>query len=416
MLIARLVVTALVLAVAASPQAARLHAQQPTAVQPPASTPQPAPDQAQLQQRAAEGEKALAEGRYADAERAYAALVALSPGTAEVHARLGLIYFQEGKFNEAVPRLREALRLKPTLPKIDTLLAMSLSELGQYKEALPGLEKGFKQSADPVVKRMAGLHLLRAYTGMARDLDAVEVALTLSRLHPKDPEVLYHSGRLFANFAYLQTIELSRVAPDSVWMHQAAGEANESQGLYDAAVREYQQVLALSPNRHGLHYRIGRTRLTQAKASPPGTEQTAAALGEFEQELKIDPTNANAAYEIGELRRKAGDLQQARAYFERAVHAYPDFEEALVGLGRTLVALDQAGLAVAPLRAATIKNPSNDVAWFQLAQAQGALGHAAEQAEALATFKRLRDRKANTPAIETRREVTKQELETPRSP
>ena len=49
----------------------------------------------------------------------------------EVHARLGLIYFQQGKFAEAIAPLREALRLKPALPKVDALLAMSLSEIGR---------------------------------------------------------------------------------------------------------------------------------------------------------------------------------------------------------------------------------------------------------------------------------------------
>ena len=59
------------------------------------------PDEATLRQRASEGERALAEGRYADAEAAYEALRRLTPGTGEVHARLGLIYFQQGKFAEA---------------------------------------------------------------------------------------------------------------------------------------------------------------------------------------------------------------------------------------------------------------------------------------------------------------------------
>ena len=69
-------------------------------------------------------------------------------------------------------------------------------------------------------------------------------ALELTRLYPKDPEVLYHSGRLLSNYAYLMTMKLARVAPESPWTHQAAGEANESQGLYAAAVREYRDVLA----------------------------------------------------------------------------------------------------------------------------------------------------------------------------
>ena len=131
----------------------------------------------QQQQTFERGERALAEGRYAEAEAAYEQLRQLSPGVAEVHGRLGLVLFQQKKFEQAVPELRQALKLKPGLPNTDVLLAMSLSELGRYNDALPGLEKGFRRSTDPALKRMAGLQLERAYTGLRRDIKAVEVAL-----------------------------------------------------------------------------------------------------------------------------------------------------------------------------------------------------------------------------------------------
>src|SRR5262249_18932685 len=142
---------------------------------------------------------------------------------------------------------------------------MSLSELGRYGEALAGLEKGFRRSADSALKRMAGLQLQRAYTGLQRDSKAVEVALELNRLYPEDPEVLYHTGRLFANFAYLTMRKLSQVAPASVWKHQAAGDAYESQGNHDLAIGEYREVLALDPNRPGIHFRLGRVFLTRSQ-------------------------------------------------------------------------------------------------------------------------------------------------------
>jgi tetratricopeptide (TPR) repeat protein len=370
-------------------------------------------DPAVLQDHAREGERALAEGRYADAERAYEMLRRMSPETAEVHARLGLIYFQQGRFADAVPRLRDAIARKPGLPKVSTLLAMSLSELGRFDEALPGLEKGFAQSDDPVLRRMAGLHLQRAYTGMDRHRDAVGVALELSRLAPDDPEVLYHTGRLFANFAYLQTVRLASVAPESVWMHQAAGEANESQGLYDAAIREYRQVLARAPRRPGINFRIGRVLLAQAESTSPGDATVSAARQAFEDELRIDPTNASAAYEIAELHRKAGDVVRARELFEQAIGHYPDFEDALVGLGRTLIALGEPAQAVSRLQAVLKNNPENEVAHYQLAQAFGALGRTAEQEKALAEFTRLRDAGAGRPAAlpEARRDVTRQALD-----
>lgn len=376
-----------------------------------AGTPQA--DAGQVQTLYQQGERALAEGRYADAEQAYTRMRQLQPGVAEVHARLGLIYFQQGKFNEAVAPLQRALELKPALPNVGALLAMSFSEIGRHQEALAGLEAAFHRSTDAALRRMAGLHLQRSYTDLDRDRDAVVVALELSRLYPDDPEVLYHTGRLFGNFAYLQTVRLARLAPDSVWLHQATGEANESQGQLDEAINQYRQVLAMAPTRPGLHFRLGRVllaRSAQAKGDPAAESE---ALKEFGLELHADPTNADAAYEIGEMMRKSGQLDKAVASFRQAVDSYPAFEEALVGLGRALVASGDAGAALPHLQKAVTLNPRDEVAFYQLAQAHRALGHDAEQQKALAEFERLRASKAGeTTAVPAGPSaVTKQEMD-----
>ena len=359
-----------------------------------------------------DGERALTDGRYADAQLAYEALRRLTPATPEVHARLGLIYFQQSQFTEAIPPLREALRLKPGLPKVGALLAMSLSELGKYDEALPGLKQAFSQSADTILRRMAGLHLQRIYTGLGRDQDAVDVALRLTASYPDDPEVLYHSGRLFANFAYLQTMKLATVAPGSVWLHQAAGEANESLGLHDAAILEYRQIIAAAPRRPGIRFRIGRVLLARAKSDPTSAD-VAEARKAFEDELALDATNANAAYEIGEMDRKAGDFESARQRFADAVTHYPAFEQALVGLGRTLLALRRPGEALQPLQAALKVNPENEVAWYQIAQAYRVVGDPAAHARALAEFTRVHDlsTKRRFPMPDATRDVTPQVLD-----
>lgn len=355
-------------------------------------------------------EQALAAGRYDEAERLYDEVRKRAPTLAEAHAKLGVTYYQEGKFAEAVPVLRKALTLKPGLPNLDALLAMSLSELGRDEEALPGLKKAFARTTDLPLQRLVGLHLQRVYTGLGRDADAVGVALELSRRFPDDAEVLYHTGRLFANYAYLQTMKLSRVAPDSVWMHQAAGEANESQGLWDAAIKEYRQVVAVAPRRPGLHFRIGRVLLAQAQQPDADAGSlTSQAQQEFEAELQLDPTNANAAYELGEIQRKAGQLEKAAEAFGVAVKAYPEFEEALVGLGRTLTALGHADAAIELLQKATTLSPDDDVAFYQLAQAYRAVGNAAGQQQALDTFQRVHAaRRGTTPP--SRQDVTRQEL------
>jgi tetratricopeptide (TPR) repeat protein len=370
-------------------------------------------DAAQLRRYSQEGEKALNEGRYAEAAQAYEKLRQLAPNTAEVHARLGLIYFQQRKFEHAATALRQAIKLKTTLPNTDLLLAMSLSELGRYRQALPALEKGFKRATDPALKRASGLQLMRTYTGLQQDNQAVEVALELTRLYPKDPEVLYHGSRLFANYAYLATVKIVEVAPDSLWLHLAAGEANESQGQSDAALREYREVLSLDPKRPGVHFRIGRVLLARAQQSTTDTSSEAEALKEFEQELRLDPTNANAAYEAGEIHRKSARFDKALESFLLAVKHYPDFEEALVGVGRTLVSLGRPEQALPSLQKALAVNARNEVSWYQLSLVYKSLGNAAEQQKALVEFQRLRRQKAQAADSETllRTEVTRQKLD-----
>jgi len=378
-------------------------------------TPAQEPDAARLDRYAQEAQQALAGKRYDDAVRAFEKLRELSPQTAEVHAQLGAVYFQQHAFGKAVPSLRQAQKLKPGLPNVDVLLALCLSELGQFKEALPGLRKAFKQTTDDPLRRLGGLQLERAYTGLEQDDKAVEVALELSRLYPSDPEVLYHGGRLFGNFAYLQTMKLRKVAPDSLFMHQASGEANESQGYYDAAIREYREVLAMAPGRPGIHFRIGRALLARARPLS-GADASGArtlAVKEFEEELLVDPTSANAAYELGEIHRQSGEMELAADLFARALEHYSDFDEAQIGLGRVLMTLGKPAQALPHLQRAVSLNPGSEVAYYQLGQCQRALGNEAEQGKALAEFQRLRSRRPKDPDVTAvvPTEVTRQELD-----
>ncbi len=341
-----------------------------------------------------QGQRALAQGNYAEAEAAFEKLRELEPGVAEVHANLGVIYFQERKFEAAVSALRQALKLKPALPKTEAMLAMSLSELGRHAEALPGLERCFRRSTDSPIKRMCGLQLLRADSGLRRDSNAAAVALELNRLYPDDPEVLYHTARIFGSVAFLNMQKLAQVAPASVWRHQAEAEAYESQGSNDAAISEYRQVLSVDPRRPGIHYRIGRTLLARARQSNV-PEDVAAAAKEFVQELEIDSGNANGAYELGEIHRNAGEFDQAQKFFEQAVQHHPDFEEAQLGLAAVLMSLQKPDLALPHLQKGVALNPGNEVAWYRLSQVQGMLGHQAEQKKAFAQFQHLRNQKSN---------------------
>ena len=344
---------------------------------------------------AGEGQQALAQGRFAEAQANFEKLAKLEPNVAEVHATLAAICFQQREYDEAIREVRTAQKLKPGLPRLDSLLALSLAETGKYEQALPGLEKGFKQTADPEVRRMCGLHLLRAYTALARDSDAVETALELNRLYPDDPEILYHTGRVFGNFAYIVMERLHDKAPNSIWMLQAQGEANESEKNYDAAIAAFNHVLELDPSRPGIHYRLGRVYLSRFHETQK-PDDVDAAMREFTAELAVDPGNGNAGYELANIESDRGDIDAARKQYRQVLEHFPDFEEALVGLAGLELQNQTPQQAIPLLEHATRLRPGDEVAWYRLARADRVSGDSAGAAKALAAFRKIHNTTPST--------------------
>jgi predicted Zn-dependent protease len=337
---------------------------------------------------AQQGQQSLASGRWDQAEAAFVELAKLDPNVAEVYANLGAVYFQEGKLDDAIDALRHALRLKPSLVKVKTLLAICLAESGHSAEALFGLEAGFQSSAEPQTKRLCGLELLRAYTALHRDANAVETSLALNKTYPDDPEILYQTGRIYGNFTFLTMEKLRDKAPDSVWMLQAKAEAQESEKQYDLALTSFESVLRLEPKRPGVHYRLGRVYLARLEQSHDSKNREQAA-DQFRAELALDPLNSNAAYELAQIDYDLGNLEQARKQFESLIERRPEFEQARVGLAGILIEIQKPGEAATQLNRAIELDPNDEVAWYRLARALRMTGDPQGQKKALAEFQRL---------------------------
>lgn len=344
--------------------------------------------QSDVAQAYAVAQGTLARGDLDGARHQFTALSRAHPEIAEIHATLGALLFQQGDFTGSLRELEAARKLKPSLPKLDGLIAMSNAELGHYDSAIAPLGEIFRSSEEPAIKRQSGLELERAYTATRQDAKAVSIAIELQQLFPRDPEILYHNERIFGNFAYLTVQTLTEVAPDSVWRYQAQAEALESQGSPDAAIDAYHKVLALDPKRLGIHYRIGRVLRERARDSHH-PEDLQLSMTEFQQELRINPDNANAAYEIGELNRLAGHLPEAQRYFEMALRTYPNFPEASLGLGTVLASLNEPAKALPYLKASVQADPASEASWYRLSQVERALGHRADAEVALQRFLQL---------------------------
>lgn len=367
-----------------------------------------------LEEQFGAAQRAMISGDYPTAQAGFEQIARAYPGLAEVHSNLGLVYFKERKYDRAVDELRRAIQLKPSLEKSQFILGISLAELGRYSEALPGLQHGF-HSTDREIQHSCGLELLRAYTNLSRDADAVSTALVLNKLFPNDPEVLYHTGRIYGNYAYVIMERLHDGAPGSIWMLQAQGEANESQKNYDSAITSFKHVLILDPGRAGIHHRLGRVYLSRFRESRH-PEDRIAAQKEFLAELNNDPQNGNALYELAQFAAEDNSLERAQEMFTAVVKHFPDFEQAWVGLGGVDLQMNHPDEAISALQHATKLDPSDEVAWYRLARAERSAGNSEAAERALATFRSLHAAASPFRASSAHEEITPQTLDSAAQP
>ncbi|KAA6461071.1 tetratricopeptide repeat protein [Acidobacteria bacterium AB60] len=355
------------------------------------------------------GQQALAEGQYFNARDDFEQVAKLQPNVAEAHATLAVIYFKLREYEHAADEARKAQKLNPGLPRLTSLLGLSLAELGQYSEALPRLEKGFKYTAEPEVRRMCGLQLLRAYSGMGRNADAVTTSLELNKLYPEDAEVLYHTSRVFGAYAYTVMAKLEDKAPNSSWSLQAQGEAAEGQRDFSAAIAAYEHAVQQEPDQAGLHFKLGHAYLSRYQQGRK-PEDRDAARRQFLAELNVDPDNGNASYELAQMSADDNDLEGAQRQFEAVVARFPEFEQALVGLAGVYLKNRLAGRALAPLEHATKLDAHDEVAWYRLAQAERAAGNREAAQRALETFRSLHGTSEPGPRLSASTELTLQQL------
>ncbi len=331
-------------------------------------------------------EAAFAAERYAEASTGYAGLAASLPNAAEVHAKLGLSHFLDRKCDRSAPAFERALELRPDLKAARVLLAICLSELGRYRKALPGLEEGYENPPSyEGVKRLAGLELVRSYLGLRRHAEAAKVTAELQIEHPDDPEILFHANRTYREVAVQAAFDIARVAPESVWGHQAMGEAYESRQFYDLAIMEYRKALEKEPMRPGLRYRLGEAML--AKAADPGHADEA--LEQFELELAANPSHSSAALRAGQIHQAKSGHDKALGYLDRAVRLRPDFAEARLAIGRALLEMERVGEATRHLEKAVELNPADPTSRYQLARAYREAGNTDAQKEQLSEYRRL---------------------------
>jgi tetratricopeptide (TPR) repeat protein len=249
--------------------------------------------------------------------------------------------------------------------------AASLAESGRCSEALPLLRKAASHLTDKALQRKVGLDGVRCATLLQQWGSLLDFVRVLNQQFPHDPEVLYVSVHAYSDLSTRSAEELARTAPNSIPAREMDAEANEVQGKWDLAEKDYRKILEENPRYPGIHFRLARLLLSKPN---PGADFREQAKKELQQELDIDPANAGAEYILGELARQAGDLPEAVQHFAKATKLDAMFADAYLGLGVSLSAEKKYTEAVAPLEMAVKLQPGNPAGHYSLATAYARTG------------------------------------------
>ncbi len=275
-------------------------------------------------------------------------------------------------------------RMAPCQEKSAAERGVDLALKGHCAEALPLLEQAMRDAADKNdVKRTVSFAGVRCSMLLNQQTDAMSFLAWLQQAYPKDPDVLFLAVHVFSELSQRNSQQLMDNAPDSPLVVQLNAENFERQGDLAKAIAEYRILLQRTPDKPGIHYRIGGLLMSM----PASATNSAEARKEFEAELKINPQSAGAEYYVGELAREENKLPDAIQHFSRATKLYSGFAEAYFGLGRALLASERAAEAIEPLEMAVKLAPDNPTAHLTLATAYQRLGRKDDAAREFALQK-----------------------------
>jgi len=177
--------------------------------------------------------------------------------------------------------------------------------------------------------------------------------------------------------------------------HKLNAEALEMQGKWEPARLEYEGILQKEPNVRGIHFLLGRLLLSRPDAGPDATQR---AKQEFVKELEVDPKNSGAEYILGELARREQSWDEAVSRFSAAAKLDPNFAEAYLGWGASLIDQKKYPEAIPPLRTAERLTPGNPEIHHALATALVRSGHKEEAEKEFAIQRSLSSAPGGAPA------------------
>jgi tetratricopeptide (TPR) repeat protein len=334
------------------------------------------------------------QGKNAEAEAAWRALLKQHPANPEPYAHLGLIEARQEHYKEAVPLYRKALALSPSTPELRLNLGLALFKAGEMKEAIRLFQPLLKnQSAASSEAQRLTILLGMAHYALGEFADAAPYLKQAAARDPQNPGLrlsLAHSCLWTKQYqCVLDTYhEILLLNAESAEADILAGEALDELKDHGGAIKQFRAAVKANPNEPDVHFGLGYLLWTQRQYEEAASELQAeltnnpnqiqallylgdaqmqmshpeAALPILEQVERVDPTISLGHLDLGILYADAGRNEDALRELNVAKKLTPDDVNVHWRLGRLYRAMGKKDEAKAELDKASNLTKATDEA------------------------------------------------------
>ena len=233
--------------------------------------------------RFTQGVAALKSGQLDAAEAAFRDVLRAGGKLAFVHHNLGLVLRERQRHADALAEFRAATRLDPKFGPAWLFAGLSSLALERPSAAVTDLERATALLPDQVIAWRA---LADAYQRAGNLAGVVATWRRLASTQPPDPEAVYRLGRAYLAQAQWAHEQLRRLHPSSARVSQALGREYLQQGRPEQALAAFGEAARRAPALPEIHLAMAGILFEQG--------QIDAATREIEAELAISPGSAEA--------------------------------------------------------------------------------------------------------------------------
>jgi len=260
------------------------------------------------------------EGRLDDAVDEYLAVLKLAPGLPEAYMNLGLVYYAQSKFADSARALSTAGKLRPGMHGVSLWLGIDEVRLNHPEKGVQLLREAVRR--DPQDKQAESWFGTALWNAGQMDAALLQLRKAAAQF-PDDPDLLFSLGEAYGKAARQQSEQLLEDSAGTAISDRIYASMYAAEHEWTKAESHLRRAIPRDPHSVDAHLDLAEIFLEQA--------QLPAALEQFEQAGALSPNSATVLAKSGELRILSGQLSEGLSLIEQAIES--DESEALDALG-----------------------------------------------------------------------------------